>query len=309
MEKARLKWWLQTLVVLALGIYLIMWPWNDWPFVKGLPLFPELLQLGLPKVGDALVIAGVIALLVDRAVKRDLLLEFASDISHHMVGNLLPPELREHIRNYLKVALVRKNWSINYESEIQENSTKTVKVTTRSTYEMENRSAAPKKYKHEFLVEQRTVGKTAPQIVSFAVISPNSKECYELSEHDSSTRPANFNGWLVLSKEVTIPPPPHAVYTFVAECTEFFPENYSDSFVALYPALKTTVTVCYPKDELVVNLNLSCDDAGYPVRRVEVGRGTQWLIETPLLHGQSIITAWEPISDLTSPIAQDIAVG
>jgi hypothetical protein len=113
----------------------------------------------------------------------------------------------------------------------------------------------------------------------------------------------------VLSKEVTIPPPLHAVYTFVAECTEFFPENYSDSFVALYPALKTTVTVCYPKDELVVNLNLSCDDAGYPVRRVEVGRGTQWLIETPLLHGQSIITAWEPISDLTSPIAQDIAVG
>ena len=303
MEYARRKWRLQILVLLGVGIYLIMWPWGTWPIVKGLALFPTILQLGLPKVGDALVIAGVIAALVDRAVKRDLLSEFAADISHHIVGHMLPPALREHVRRYLRVEVVRKSWIIDYEIEPQNDPVGFVKVTTRSTYEMENCSAGPAKYKHEFSVEQVALGGAMPAIISFAVISPNKNECFQFRPEDSGVCPATVDGWLVLSREVTMPRAPHPAYTFVAESIEFCPQTYTDHFVASYPTLKTTITVYYPKDKMTVHLSLSCDDAGYPIERIEVGRGTQWLIETPLLQGQSIITRWEPLQRPSKTVA------
>src|SRR5258708_155369 len=55
----------------------------------------------LPKVADALLIAPVLALVVDHAAKHNLLSEFARDVSSHIIGRNLPPSLREHIHSYL----------------------------------------------------------------------------------------------------------------------------------------------------------------------------------------------------------------
>lgn len=77
----------------------------------------------------------------------------------------------------------------------------------------------------------------------------------------------------------------------VAESVEYFPDSFVATFVTLHPALRTTLTVYYPKDALQVDVNVSCEDGEVP-RRLELATGTQWIINTPLLHGQSITTRW-----------------
>ena len=66
------------------------------------------------KIGDALIIAPLLALLVDEAAKTKLLREFSLDVSSHIMGRMLPVKLRDHLTGYLQMFLVRTRWDITY---------------------------------------------------------------------------------------------------------------------------------------------------------------------------------------------------
>ena len=83
-------------LVALVGLYFALRPWSEWPIYSGASLVARPFQHGLPQVGDALIIGAVLMFLADKAVKKELLLDFAQEVSHHMVGYKLPPELRQH---------------------------------------------------------------------------------------------------------------------------------------------------------------------------------------------------------------------
>src|SRR5262249_35341770 len=106
-------------------------------------------------IGEALVIAAVIAYLVDEAAKRRLLKEFAEEVSEHIIGRLLPSGLRERMFQYLTVDFVRSNWTIIYELKVryvtdeaakEKEKEQHVELITQSSYSMENRSPLDKTY-------------------------------------------------------------------------------------------------------------------------------------------------------------------
>lgn len=61
----------------------------------------------LEKLGDAVLIAAILGGLVERAMNDEHFRALVQYISVEVFGNLLPPELREHIRGYFKMDFVR----------------------------------------------------------------------------------------------------------------------------------------------------------------------------------------------------------
>jgi hypothetical protein len=101
-ERAKFRLWLAASFVFGLMMAAI--PWGEWPILGNHPTL-QFLAYVLPRIGDAFMIAPLLAIAVEFAAARQLLKDFANDVSHHIVGRLLPPELREHILGYLTPTL------------------------------------------------------------------------------------------------------------------------------------------------------------------------------------------------------------
>src|ERR1700741_1252605 len=124
---------------------------------------PDLLRFGficrflseiLPKIGEALIIAPVLALLVDEAAKTKILREFSLDVSSHIIGRMLPFELRDHLTGYLQMFLVRTRWDITYFIEKWEDQPGYIRLRTISEYDMKNYSNDPTDYDFKYSVEE-----------------------------------------------------------------------------------------------------------------------------------------------------------
>ena len=131
---ARQKYWIGLLASLIVGLLLKLLP--HWGGQQ--PWSTEWKQFA-SEAGGALIIAFLLAVLVDAAVKGGLLTEFAKDVSGHIIGNLLPPKLRKHLMDYLEMSLVRDNWNITY--TLKPYRDRYVQVLIFSEYEMENHSS------------------------------------------------------------------------------------------------------------------------------------------------------------------------
>src|SRR5271163_4581462 len=114
-EKTKFRLWL--IVAFLFGLFLASSPWDAWVPALSHPTMSGLLTRLLPRLGDALMIAPLVAVAVELAAAQELLKKFAIDVSHHIVGRLLPPELREHILGYLTTHFVRRHWFIQYTIE------------------------------------------------------------------------------------------------------------------------------------------------------------------------------------------------
>lgn len=151
-ERAKFLWTVSLLFLL--GLYLSAWPWNIWGPFYGWARLPLIMQNILPKIGDALMIAQIIAITVDQAAKRQLLGEFARDISTHIIGRALPTDLRDYIEKYLEADLVRANWRITYTITEIPSRPGYEKLITLSEYEMHNRTGMPRPYLFAYEVEE-----------------------------------------------------------------------------------------------------------------------------------------------------------
>jgi hypothetical protein len=287
---ARTKYVLTLILATALGLFVISAPWEHWPIIRGLPLLPEFLRRALPQVGEALITAAVLALLVDKAVKRELLERFAREVSHHIIGHRLPTALRDYVLRYLTVEIIRTDWDITYTIEPIGAHPGFIKLTTSVSSLLQNTSPREKKYDCAFSVERSwapEIGESS--IVSLALTAPTAGESFDL-RHGKGLEQRPVDNFIQVSREITLPPMPHGEYRCLSESVEYFPDCFVAQFVALLPVLRTTFTVYYPKELMNVDLQLSCED-GSP-RKIELANGTQWTIEAPLIHGQSISTRW-----------------
>jgi hypothetical protein len=285
--KERTKFWLLWSFLLVIGLALAVPPWDKWPSVKDQPILPEILRNLFWKLGEAIVIAQFLALVVDAAAKQRLLKEFATNVSTHIIGRLLPPELRKHIEQYLEADLIRTSWAITYTITEWPEQPEYEKLVTLSVYEMENRSSSEQEYNCVYDVETSFfphIGKTEIlHITGSNLIDP--EDCFDFPKQ-IDLQPRETEQSIIFSKTVKIPVHSGPAYRFSVESVECFRDGSIVPFFATYPVLATTLTVFYPVDRMKVFVDLSFGDIDTDAERIPLSNGVQWAFNKPMLPGQ-----------------------
>jgi hypothetical protein len=278
---ARQKYWLGIIgsLALALSLKLLLPLWQaykTWPHEEWKDLAKD--------VSNACIIAVLLALLVDAALKEELLTKFAKDISGHIIGNLLPLKLRKHLMDYLEMSLVRERWNITY--ILEPCAPQHVKVTIMSDYEMENRSGDDQRFQFVMKVEKSWFPNCGQNLITSVRVND-----------DPETRNppcVEKDGNWVYEQFVDIPPyekenPQH--FRFRTQSQQYFFESAFSPFISMWPVPDATVTVKDPSTSFEVVLDPTFKPRKAPCR-TELGDGVEWKINEPILPGQGFFVRW-----------------
>jgi len=104
-------------------------------------------------VGEALIVASVLGLTVDRYIKQYLIRKASKDVSKYLVGYNLPEEIKARIQALMGTALIRRNWQIAYTLDPLP-LTDEVIIDVRYTFELENVSNTVQYYEQGFQAEK-----------------------------------------------------------------------------------------------------------------------------------------------------------
>ncbi|HXQ38847.1 MAG TPA: hypothetical protein VN843_32895 [Anaerolineales bacterium] len=265
------------------------------------------------KIGEALIIAPVLALLVDEAAKTKLLREFSLDVSSHIMGRLLPVPLREHLNRYLQMFLVRTRWDITYDIDVWDGQPGYIRLKTISEYDMENHSENPTDYDFRYSVEESLYPHVGCTQITFVRLG---EETYEGDELTKVIQVENDYRTFLSKKELQ----PHSrpgkpVYSFAAKSEECFRDSAFSPFFANSPVMTAVLSVWYPHEHLRVSLELTFDDVKTATQSVPISsgdrKGIKWTIKKPMLPGQGFVVRWDAIHSevpktvaTTAPVAQ-----
>jgi hypothetical protein len=241
------------------------------------------------KIGEALMIAAVLAAIVDEDLKGQLI----ADADRFTSGRNLPSELREYLHDCLTSPLVRSRWDITYTIERWPAKPGYVKLTTRSAYQMENHSRHRAHYDFVYEVEKSLY----PEIGETEITAV---EIPETGRVTGATLAAEI---LLENEFFRYPKTPQSLklkplkskqtYEFASESVECFRDTQYSYFWATYPVMLTTLTVIHEKTDFRVSLELTFDKNDV-ARQEDVPNGTKWTINQPILPGQGFVTRWDP---------------
>jgi len=250
------------------------------------------------KIGEALIIAPVLALLVDEAAKTKLLREFSLEVSTHIIGRMLPVPLREHLTRYLQMFLVRTRWDITYDIEKWDGQPGYIRLKTISEYDMENHSEDPTDYDFKYSVEESLYPHVGCTQITFVRLG---EETYEGAVLAKVIKIEN-NYQTFLSKKQLQPHsrPSKPTYSFTARSEECFRDSAFSPFFANYPVMNTALSVWYPDEALRVSLELTFDDVKTATQSVPISsgdrKGIKWIIKRPMLPGQGFVVRWDALN-------------
>lgn len=290
------KYWVGLIGAMVVGGLLALTPAPHWVVKLFFLPPPGLLEELLRKLGDALFIAGVLALLVDKALKEKLLTEFAYDISHHIIGKLLPAEVRDHLLVYFQTPFVRTEWKIKCEIKPQVG-TDYVELNTTTEYSVENRASRDEDYQFRVKVEKSWYAGPANSIQRLNY-GDGLKENSELVQH-SDYYHDDGHGNIEYTRPVKIAPaaPGVAPKEFRADFNQHFWKNAFSPFYALGLVKTTTVLVKFPPGQFDVDLDLTFDkNPSRPdsevLRNLDGLTEMTWEIKKPMLPGQGFFVRW-----------------
>lgn len=281
-------------VVFVLGLVLAATPWSTWIPTER-PMLQYFFEL-VTKVGDALMIAPILAAIVEIAVTRELLEDFVYGISHHIVGRLLPSELREHILRYLTTDFVRTRWTIEYHLEELPDHPDYVQLRRISEYDLENRSVALRKFDFRFEIQRSWFPRIGEASIKMASCQLNGINQFEYRGQDIANRIATTEGMIIFSQAVDIPGGSKGTYTFTTESTEILPINYETTLIAGIPTVHATVKVQCSLQRFKTALRLSSGD-DHDLPRKTLDHGVHWTVNSPILTGQCLLLRWASIPD------------
>ena len=296
--KERTKFRLLWIFVFLLGLALFSVPeWEAWLAAHALEVNPHVLNL-IRGLGEAAIVADIIAILVDQAAKRRLLKEFAANVSAHIIGRQLPPELRTHIEPFLETDFIRTIWDVTYTITDWPNQPDYKKLVTHSVHEIENRSSNSKEYNCYYEVETSLFPEIGEAKILRAIGTNlrDSKVEFEYPINaalEIKTDPDT--GHVIFEKKVTIPAhegpadqsaPIGPQYRFSVESQECFRDGSIVPFFTRFAVLATTLTVHYPVDLMDVFVDFSLGDVDDDVKRQELATGREWRLKKPMLPGQ-----------------------
>jgi hypothetical protein len=293
--KGKTKYWLGLALALGGGFLLVLTPLPHCvAMLFHLPSLEDLLR----KLGDAFFIAGVLALLVDTALKEELLTEFAHDISIHIIGELLPLGLRDHLRSYLETPIVRPAWTITYVIEPHEDP-QYVQLRVSSSYSVENYSRKELGYLFRVKVER-----------SWYTQYDNSIESLDYGEGlkqksdlvgDANHYKDDGRGNIVYARDIRIPPRASGAIPKIFNF-ELIQHYWEHSFCILYAisvVMKTTVIVKSPPGQFKVDLDLTfSENVPLPSESNVSGQEQKkWEFDEPILPGQGFFVRWKRVQN------------
>lgn len=284
-----LKLWQMLLPLGLLGVILVLIPaiyeqHRDLPS----PVLNVLFDF-IERFGDAILIAVVIGGVIERIIQSKEFETFARTSFVSYFGRLLPPELREGIRSYLEISIIRPSWKIIYYIEELPERPGYIKIDTEIEYDMENRSEAPAPYPFAYEVEDSLCPDMETEITYVKVGNDihNSKWLVEELRVDKP-------GFKLVEKKVPQLKPSDkdrpVVYSFGAKSTEYFDRHFVSPFSASYPTVKTEFTIFYDPEKFDVTFEVTHGEEPVPVATTRDNKpGLLRTITEPILPGQGFV--------------------
>lgn len=273
--------------ILTIGLVLIttcLAPHQELPGHPKLSIFiNELLDL-LPKIGDAFLIAGLLALVVDQGIKLKLVEEVVRAASPLLIGRHLPDPVRRSLLGYFSINFVRPQWEIDYEITPIDGYPGFVKVATRVKGVIVNYGDTIQTLPFVTAVDPPLIAEKygIPALTKVSLAEEYGLKIFDLTPPQGQ-----------LSYKHDIQAKPKVRYITVVESTEYLPESYFQPLFTATTVVNTTLRVRYNTDRLRVRLELPSDSNPDP--KPESNQwGCEWDFQTPLLPGQCILLYWNP---------------
>jgi hypothetical protein len=301
----KIKFWFTWGFLFIVGLALATW--DTW-CPEGWHAMPKFFQNLLWKGGEAILIAQLLAFLVDQTTKQRLLNEFANAVSTHIIGRRLPTGLRKHIERYLEADLIRTTWTITYTITEWPSQPEYVQLVTLSVYEIANRSDFEQKFPCIYRIEKSFF----PNIGDAEILHVtgtnllNPKDSFDYPKQPE-LEPKKTASDITFSHEVMIPVhnKDEAAYRFSMESNECFHYGSIDPFFSFYPVLSTTLTVFYPIASMKVDVELSFGDIETDAELITLSNGSEWVFKKPMLSGQGFSVRFSklpPVIPTSAPV-------
>jgi hypothetical protein len=251
---------------------------------------PEAVVEILHKIGEALIIATFLALIVDESAKRKLIKEFSLDISAHIIGRWLPEALRNHLHGYLEMRLVRTSWVIEYSIKKAKSDLIELDIVISDT--MQNHSDKNQNYDFNFVQEDsicpKEMGTNEITLVEFPGEAP-------LKGDDLVRQVKRRNNEHSIHRSIELEPFVNSKrsYQFRIGATEYTRDSLS-VFYADYPVMTAVLIVKYSECDFEVSMNLTfADKVPNPRKSTKDGISEiTWDIKNPILPGQAFLLKW-----------------
>jgi hypothetical protein len=231
-------------------------------------------------LGDALVIAGILGLLLELFATRLLVEKVSNDLSERLVGKGLPPELQAHIKRIVDTDIVRDHYVKTYKFTPIE-SDERVQVDVTLTYEVRNYSDAITEfqpiYQDEVFYEPKFIN------LEYGLKGkPRLKDT--TSERDPNTKVLMVKG----QKKIKLQPF-RRDQTAICEVTMRYrlkmAANYSDVSSFAFATIGATLRV----EDLPPDFEVASGDYS---NSTESNRDRSWHFDRPFVTGQHIRVWW-----------------
>jgi hypothetical protein len=256
------------------------------PIFYGEHVEPPILRVALSlleKVGDALLIAAILAVFVERNIGH----EHFNRLIVEIFGRKLPKPLVDHIQTYFKWDFVRTNWDIVYTIEQVDGSPDDLTLHAVSSYDMENMSDQTKTYAYSYSVEVGHNKRTPTRILEIEAKG---------EKVDIANRTKTVNEYVVFADDVSLEPSDASnprKYAFRSVSVQGFRDEKASPYWALHPVVGATFTIYYPTG-FSVEFDATFEKDSGPGetlndRSAKGLHGKKWTIDTPILPGQGFL--------------------
>ncbi|MBI1898247.1 MAG: hypothetical protein HYS04_17195 [Acidobacteria bacterium] len=136
-------------------------------------------------VAHALLIAGILALTVDRFVKERVLKEVTTDVSKYLIGYALPKEIQDRIHDVMGTALVRHNYEHRY--RLSFTGSGDVRADVQLEWDVVNYSSTPREYSARLHFDRNE----RPEILEISCYTPDNNAAFTLTGDELRKRLEN----------------------------------------------------------------------------------------------------------------------
>jgi len=134
------------------------------------------------RLGEALFIAGFLAMTVDQFVKRKMLHEVSYDVAKYLIGYELPAEAQDRIKELMGCRIIRENYEAHYVATKAATPGK-LRLETTISYDVRNITHHDESYQQHVSLE----GRDAPAIIELKCKSSDARAAYCRRGMDVST--------------------------------------------------------------------------------------------------------------------------
>ncbi len=207
-------------------------------------ILPRLLATS---VGEALIVASILGLTVDRYLKQYLIRKASQDVSKYLVGYNLPDEIKARIQALMGAALIRRNWRIEY-TLTPVDGVDEVLINVRYEFELENVSNTVQYYEQGFQGEKHQ----NPVVLEMRCDDPETQFRVVAGPAESLGKDQVGVPGVIQALAPKIPVKPSGGnselrYPFMGHYQLRTPSNHSDTFSFAHYSIGVTVTASCPE--------------------------------------------------------------